>query len=183
MKITFTIFSITLLASVVSSQKACNGYPELCDKPFSSVAYPTAHNAYAVGKSAAANQNYGIATQLKDGIRGFMLDANFPQNNTKQVDLCHNTCDLLDSGPATIILSQFTNWLNNNPNEVITILWENAGKVPAAMFNDVYTSSGLAKYAHFQQVGKDWPTLSELIDSGNRVVNFVDSGADPSVQW
>ncbi|CAB4401709.1 unnamed protein product [Rhizophagus irregularis] len=181
--IIITIFSITLLSSIVSSQKACNGYPELCGKLYSGIAYPTTHNAYAYGKSVAANQNYDIPTQLKDGIRGFMLDANFPTNNTNEVHLCHSSCDLLDQGPAATTLKQIGTWLDDNPNEVITILWENAGKVPAAMFNSIYTQSGFVKYAHFQEVGKDWPTLNDMIGSGKRVVNFVDTGADPSVQW
>ncbi|GBC01648.1 hypothetical protein RclHR1_04280005 [Rhizophagus clarus] len=178
-----TIFSITLLSSIVSSQKACNGYPELCDKLYSNVAYATTHNSYSYGNNVAANQNYDIPTQLKDGIRGLMLDANFPTNNTKEVDLCHSTCELLDQGPAVDTLKQLGTWLDNNPNEVITILWENAGKVPASMFNDIYTQSGFVKYAHFQEVGQDWPTLNDMINSGKRAVNFVDTGADPSVQW
>ncbi|RIA88590.1 PLC-like phosphodiesterase, partial [Glomus cerebriforme] len=166
-----------------SSQNACNGYTELCDKKYSDVAYATTHNAYAVGKSIAANQFYDIPTQLKDGIRGFMLDALYPANSTTEVHLCHHSCDLLDHGPAKDTLSQFVTWLDSNPNEVVTIFWENAGKVPAATFNDFYTQSGFVKYAHFQEAGKDWPTLNDMIGSGKRAVNFVDTGADPSVQW
>src|ERR1043166_4736350 len=99
MKIITTItISITLLASIVSSQKACNGHVELCDKLYSNVAYATTHNSYASGESVAANQNYDIPTQLKDGIRGFMLDALYPANNTNEVHLCHGSCDLFDAG-------------------------------------------------------------------------------------
>src|SRR5947209_1880961 len=123
MKIITTLtLSITLLASIVSSQTACNGYPELCDKLYSDVAYATTHNAYSfLPNNIASNQNYDIPTQLKDGIRGFMLDAHYPANNTNEVHLCHNSCNILDDGPAATTLSQIVTWLNNNPNEVITI--------------------------------------------------------------
>src|SRR4051794_28163172 len=98
MKITTIItISITLLASIVSSQQTCNGYTELCDKSYSNIAYATTHNSYAYVKSVASNQNYDIPTQLKDGIRGFMMDAKVPDNDT-QVHLCHSKCDLLDAG-------------------------------------------------------------------------------------
>ena len=177
------IFFITLLASIVSSQQACNGYTELCNRSFSDIAYATTHNSFSVGNSIAANQDYDIPTQLKDGIRGFMLEANFPANSTTEIDLCHEECALLDHGSANATLTQISNWLDNNPNEVITILWENAGKASAATFNNLYTQSGFIKYAHYQVVGQPWPTLSEMIASGKRVVNFVDTGADPSVQW
>jgi hypothetical protein len=185
--VTIITISITLLASIVNSQKACNGYAELCDKSYSNVAYATTHNSYAFEKNIAANQNYDIPTQLDDGVRGFMLDALYPQNNTNEVHLCHGSCDILDAGKATDILSQFVTWLGNNPNEVITILWENTGKVPvtAATFNQIYTQTGLSKLAHFQEsADAEWPTLGKMIDSGKRVVNFIGNGADPkTVPW
>ena len=183
--ITILTFSITLLASTVSSQNACNGYTELCDRLYSNVAHVTAHNAYASDpNSLASNQNFDIPTQLKDGIRGFMLDAHYPDNSTSEVHLCHNSCNF-DFGKATDILSQFVTWLGNNPNEVITILWENSDKVPPATFDQIYTQSGLAKFAHVQEPNNnDWPSLTSMIESGKRVVNFIDTGADPTtVPW
>jgi hypothetical protein len=59
------------------SVTACNGYAELCGRPVNEVAFAAAHNAM----SAADQPNWyraehftGIPTQLKRGIRGFLID-------------------------------------------------------------------------------------------------------------
>ena len=74
---------------------------------------------------------------------------------------------------------------DNNPNEVITIFWENADKVPPATYNQFYTQAGLVNFSHVQEPGNStWPSLTAMIQSGKRVVNFVDTGADPTtVPW
>ncbi|CAI2189101.1 12877_t:CDS:2 [Funneliformis geosporum] len=182
MKVTSIVaFSITLLASIVDSQKACNGYAELCDKLYSEIAYVTTHNSYAAGKQPAANQNFNVSVQLKDGVRGLMLDSVFPDDNPKEMHLCHGNCRLLDAGPAVNTLTTIADWLNENPNEVVTIIWENTANVPTSAFNDVYTQSGLGKFGHVQEVGKGWPSLSKMIDSGKRLVNFINPPSDGSI--
>jgi len=89
----------------------------------------------------------------------------------------------LDSGPAVDTLKIFTQFLQSNPNEVLTIFWENIGKHSASQYQQIYSDSGLLQYAHIQTDNNNWPTLSEMIQSGKKVVNFIDSGADPSVPW
>ncbi|KAF9162515.1 serine/threonine-protein kinase HAL4/sat4 [Actinomortierella ambigua] len=64
----------------------------------------------------------------------------------------------LDAGPLSSTLGQFKSFLDANPNEVVTILWENAGD-------------------------SNWPTLAEMIKSGKRIVNFLDGGYSDSVPW
>ncbi|CAG8662674.1 13480_t:CDS:2 [Funneliformis mosseae] len=184
MKVTSIVaFSITLLASVVDSQKACNGYAEFCDKLYSEIAYVMTHNSYAAGKQPAANQNFNVSTQLKDGVRGLMLDSIYPDDNPKEMHLCHGNCRLFDAGSAVDTLTTIAGWLNENPNEVVTIIWENTAKVPTSAFNDVYTQSGLDKFGHVQGVGKGWPSLAKMIDSGKRLVNFINPPSDGSIPW
>src|SRR5690606_33127932 len=90
-------FVLTILAAFVAVSSStteaapCNGYEELCSKRFSEVCFATTHNAYAFGSSIAANQVNDIPTQLKDGVRGFMLDIH-SANNTNGVQLCHGQC-------------------------------------------------------------------------------------------
>lgn len=59
---------------------ACNGHPELCDRPFDQVALATTHNSMGAGDIADwmfPNQQKGIPTQLEDGIRGFLIDVHY----------------------------------------------------------------------------------------------------------
>ncbi|CAO3571808.1 unnamed protein product [Mortierella alpina] len=171
-----------LVSSLVHSshaQQVCNGYAELCAKSYDKVAFATTHNAFASSAGAlGANQNNDIPIQLKDGIRAFMLDSYSPgTGNTGEIQLCHTACTLLDGGTLSKTLGQIKVFLENNPNEVITIFFENAGNLGI-------TISGMDKYSHTQPTASGtWPTLGEMIATGKRLVSFIDSGADANVPW
>ncbi|KAF9549442.1 hypothetical protein EC957_003831 [Mortierella hygrophila] len=169
------------------AQQQCNGYAELCSRTYDKVSYPTTHNAYAFNppNGLATNQINNIPTQLKDGIRAFMLDAYAaPSGNPKEIELCHTMCTLLDGGPLSDTLAQIKTFMDANPNEVITIFWENAANLKPAQFQAVYTAAGLSPYLHAQAKGVTaWPTLAQMISSKKRLVNFIDSGADATVPW
>jgi hypothetical protein len=100
MRFTFISSAIALVASTMllrgaDAQQLCNGYAELCAKTYDQVSYATAHNAYSYTPrgALALNQNNDIPTQLKDGIRAFMLDAyNLPSGATNDIELCHSYC-------------------------------------------------------------------------------------------
>ncbi|KAF9921015.1 hypothetical protein FBU30_008986 [Linnemannia zychae] len=193
MRFTFISSAVALVASTMllsgadAQGQLCNGYAELCAKPYNEVSYPTTHNAYAYTPpgALAANQDNDIPTQLKDGIRAFMLDAyNVPSGGTDDIELCHSSCNLLDAGPLSKVLGQIKTFMDKNPNEVITIFWENAGKLAPARFQTVYQAAGLNDYLYTQPAGSTtFPTLGEMIASKKRLLNFVDDGADASVPW
>ncbi|KAG0032646.1 hypothetical protein BGZ81_010371 [Podila clonocystis] len=182
--------AISLLASssmVLAQTQLCNGYAALCAKPYSEVSYATAHNAYAYTPpgALAANQVNDIPTQLKDGVRAFMLDAyKLPSGATNDIELCHTSCSVLDAGPLSKVLGQMKTFMDANPNEVLTILWENSENLTPAQYQTVYTAAGLADYLYTQPEGSTtWPTLATMISTKKRLVNFIDSGADASVPW
>ena len=67
------------LASVDSERPraGCNGSRENCDKRLNEVVFPATHNSYAAADEPGwffASQRYGIARQLRDGIRAFLID-------------------------------------------------------------------------------------------------------------
>ncbi|KAG0272190.1 hypothetical protein BGZ95_012063 [Linnemannia exigua] len=173
--------------AAAQQQQQCNGYAELCSRTYDKVAFATTHNAYAITPvgGLATNQVNNIAVQLKDGVRAFMLDAyNSPAGNPNEIQLCHGVCKLLDGGPLTATLQQIKTFMDANPNEVITILWENAENLKPAHFQAVYSAAGMSPYLHAQAKGaKAWPTLAQMIASKKRLVNFIDAGADASVPW
>ena len=73
---------------------ACNGSPDLCDRRLDEVVFPATHNSYAAADEPGwffANQRFGIARQLEDGIRAFLIDVHLgapdPENGRVRTDL------------------------------------------------------------------------------------------------
>jgi hypothetical protein len=72
----------------------CNGSAALCDRRLNEVVFPATHNSYAAADEPGwffANQRHGIARQLSDGVRGFLLDIHYGardrQNGRIRTDL------------------------------------------------------------------------------------------------
>lgn len=183
--------SLTLLAlaviSSVNAQQVCNGHAELCSKPYHSLTYLMTHNSYGYTANPASNQLCPTNIQLDDGVRALKLSAIKPSNATTagtasdSIYLCHSSCTLLNAGPAVNTLNTIATWVKNNPNEVVTIMWNNLGQFTPTAFEAAYKASGILDYVHVQSAyNYTWPTLGEMISSGKRVVNFIDEGGDPS---
>jgi MFS family permease len=58
---------------------ACNGHVQLCDRPLAQVALPATHNSMSVPLPGwyASEQERPIADQLRDGIRGLLIDSHY----------------------------------------------------------------------------------------------------------
>jgi hypothetical protein len=118
---------------------------------------------------------------------------------------------LKDSGSLESYLSSVKSWLDSNPNEgqstltslhaksstpltctrpitVISILIVNSDNLPASDYVGPFTDSGVFKSVYTPTTAtisvSNWPTLGSMIDSGGRVVVFMDNQADfGSVPW
>lgn len=179
------IGGVFAIATLTLAQQACNGDASLCSKPYDQVSYLTTHNSYASTPNVAQNQHYDIKTQLNDGIHGLKLSALKSQNYTG-VELCHSSCAILDAGTAHDTLNIIASWLNENPSEVVTIMWNNLGNFKETDLQDEYQqASGIMDFLYVQPANNlTWPTLSDMISSGKRLVNFMDVGANQSqVPW
>ncbi|KAI8051181.1 PLC-like phosphodiesterase [Syncephalis plumigaleata] len=173
-------------AAATTSNSLCNGYSELCDRTLDKITFATAHNAYAVSlNNPATNQHNSMATQLGDGIRGFMLDAHYldPNSPTDNIQLCHTSCALFDGGSMTDGLKVFTKFLEENPREFIVIFVENFDNFNGAMIAKHFDASGLTKYAYYKNPSDDWPTLGSLIDQNKRVMFLFDRLSDRTAPW
>lgn len=173
--------------SVHRRATVCNGHPELCDKSFGSVAFVGAHDSYAIGagnSNFAVNQDQNITQQLNDGIRMLQMQAH---NLNGVIQLCHTSCSLFNGGSLADYLGQVRDWLNANPNEVLSLLIVNIENLPVAMYDVVFKTVGLDGVAVVPSssplAATSWPTLGSMIDSGKRLVVFMDNGADPSVPY
>jgi hypothetical protein len=67
-------------AQEIADIEECNGYAHLCDRRFDEVTLAGSHNAMAAAREPgwfAAAHDGGIPSQLKAGIRAFLLDAHY----------------------------------------------------------------------------------------------------------
>ncbi|NVB77649.1 MAG: hypothetical protein HOV81_04580 [Kofleriaceae bacterium] len=150
----------------------CNGSVELCARRYDEVVYPTTHNAMSNAEDGwqSPNQDFNIAHQLADGVRGLMLDAH---ESGTDVLLCHAFCQL-GSLPLADGLAIIRKFLHDHRGEVVTIIFESY--VTPDEMATAFAKSGLDRYVHAHVAGEPWPTLRELIDADERVVVFTDDG-------
>uniref|UniRef100_A0A0W0EW13 PLC-like phosphodiesterase n=1 Tax=Moniliophthora roreri TaxID=221103 RepID=A0A0W0EW13_MONRR len=90
---------------------------------------------------------------------------------------------LFDGGLVVDYLKKVKSWLDAHPNEVLTLLVTNPDNVSLRdVWKPAFDSSGVTPLTYVPPTNPmkrgDWPTLGSLIDSGKRVIVFMDSGAD-----
>jgi len=174
--------SIPALASDLLAPRAtmCNGHAELCDRTFGNVTFVGAHDSYAIGvNNVATNQDQPITQQLNDGIRMLQMQAH---NQSGVIRLCHTSCSLFDGGSLQDYLTTVKQWLDANPNEVLSLLIVNSDNLPPANYDAVFKTVGLDTVSYAPPSStiaqNGWPTLGSLIDSGKRLLTFLDNAAD-----
>lgn len=167
-----------LVPLVIHAQ--CNGHEELCDKRYNEVAYLTTHNAYNAQEEAfnLPNQTYGLTRQLEDGVRGLMLDV-YALGGVATV---YHSFSFLGTTTLASNLTEIKDFLDANPNEVVTIIFESY--INAEMMDSVFTQVGLKPMLHEQTLGEPWPTLQQMIDADRRLVVLSDENdAEVGQEW
>jgi hypothetical protein len=71
-------------------------------------------------------------------------------------------------------LSDIYAFLQKNTQEIITLILEDHTNSLEQLAGDI-RAAGLETYAHMQDKQKEWPTLSQMINQGKRLVLFVQS--------
>ena len=177
MKKTISIL-LLLVISLQISHAQCNGSLDLCSKQYNEVAYLTTHNAFNSDQDGLLfpNQTYNIASQLNDGVRGLMIDVyDFFGTPT-----AYHSVFALGTIPLSDIFNDIKTFLDNNPNEIVTIILE--CYVTANDIEDEINQSGLSNYLYTHNA--TWPTLQNMIDNDNRLVIFSDvDDASSSQDW
>jgi len=146
----------------------CNGFPELCDRNIADVSLLMTHNAYnnAQKNFLLPNQDFSIARQLRDGVRGLMLDVYSSANGPV---LYHGVAQT-GKEPLKSVLTDIYKFMSENKNEVVVIIFENACTDEEIM--DMVDSVGLAPMV-YHHTGT-WPTLRQMIESNQRLVLTVE---------
>ena len=130
----------------------------------------------------ARDQEVDIPTQLALGVR--LLQAQAHDHNGV-IHFCHTSCALFDGGTVEDYLTTVKTFLDANPNEVLTMIFTNPeGLSLPGQWVPAFINSGIVDLAYvpprLPMKQSDWPTLGDMINSGHRVVAFLDHGADGS---
>ena len=158
----------------------CNGSNDLCNKRYNEVAYLTTHNAFnsKQDRYLFPNQKSNIAEQLNNGVRGLMIDV-YDDNGSTVV---YHAYKFLGSQLLSVYLNDIKYFLDNNPNEILTIILETYTS-SNAIENEI-NKAGLLKYLHTQDVNSLWPKLQTMIDSNKRLVILSDKNdANEKQSW
>ncbi|KAI0833152.1 PLC-like phosphodiesterase [Hypoxylon sp. FL0890] len=162
----------------VTNTQPCNSYPEFCGRKYSNITNVACHNSpFITPNNLAANQQYDVTTQLNDGVRFLQAQIQWPTGGNEP-HFCHTSCDILDAGPITDWLGQVKNWVASHPYDVVTILLGNGNYSVPSLYVPYIEQTGILRYIYTPPVVPmtldDWPTLSEMILRGQRVVMFMD---------
>ncbi len=178
-RLLLSAFAMQIFSFTAFSQ--CNGDPDICDKRYDHVVYVTTHNAYNYSPSfQLPNQSFSVAQQMQDGVRAFMLDVHNDVFGTPS--LYHGITPVLGSEPLEDVLSDIKQFIDQNPNEILTIIFE--AYINASEMDAVFTSTGLKPYLFTQTFGQPWPTLQEMINNNERLVVFSDiDDAGAGQEW
>jgi hypothetical protein len=132
------------------------------------------HVATAEGDKAAAEAELN-AELGPDVVAAALRDRNATSqtpNGAVRPYLCHGLCEL----GAVLWETEMTEvrtWVVAHPRDVITFFIQD--EVTPTDTNAVFRAAGLLPYVHAQPLGQPWPTLGQLIDSGQRVVVFMEN--------
>ena len=152
----------------------CNGQAAFCDRIYSNISFIGSHDSAFVGDLPTQNQLESVTDQLNGGIR-------FLQAQTHSflgtITLCHTSCFEEDSGSLQNYLSTVKTWLDNNPNDLVTMLLTNGDNLAMSKFASVFQAAGIDKYAFTPSSNPlsmgQWPTLGQMIGAGQRLVVFI----------
>ncbi len=195
--------------SVAPSELACNGYVQLCDRPYDQVVYAASHNSMANSEAGflGPSQDPSIVHQLDDGVRTLLIDTHYwtPADAVQRflaslpaetqavlrplatsvttsrpgTWLCHDICQL-GATPLTRELQEIRRWLDANPHEVVTLIVEDA--ISVADTERAVRDSGLEPKVAVPPPDPraPWPTLRQLIDDDKQLYVFAERSDDPS---
>lgn len=163
------------IINVARAADVCNGKAEYCSRIYSNVTFVGAHDSAFVGSEVSDNQDISVTDQLNLGIR--YLQGQTHKNALGDLEMCHTSCFLLDAGSLESYLGTVKSWLDSNANEVVTMLLTNGDSLDVSEFDTAFKDAGMDTYAFVPSSNPlpiaSWPTLSDMIDAGTRLVVFL----------
>jgi len=153
----------------------CNGHESLCDLPLDQLVFPATHNSMSNAEDgwAVPNQQFGLARQLQDGIRGMLLDT---VEWNEDLYLCHGACELgsILFADALVILREF---LLANPSDLLVLVFQDS--ISAEQTAAAFAAAGLDRYVYVHAEGESWPLVRDLVESDTRLLVSAEVGGPP----
>ncbi|KAK3003541.1 hypothetical protein RJ639_019550 [Escallonia herrerae] len=178
----------------------CGNCP-INELPFNKYSWLVTHNAFSIVDAPLLtgahrvtfyNQEDTVTNQLRNGVRGLMLDMYDFEND---IWLCHSLrgqCfNFTTFQPAINTLREVKAFLSENPSEIVTIIIEDYVHTPKGLTR-LFTDAGLDKYwfpvSKMPKKGEDWPTVTTMAKENHRLLVFTsDSSKEPvegiAYQW
>ncbi|WCJ31188.1 PLC-like phosphodiesterases superfamily protein [Euphorbia peplus] len=154
--------------------------------PFNKYTWLVTHNSFSivdappvsgVQRLTLYNQEDSVTNQLRNGVRGLMLDM---YDFEGDIWLCHSfrgQCyNFTAFQPAINTLREVEAFLTENPTEIVTIIIEDYVHTPKGLIN-LFASAGLDKYwfpvSKMPKKGEDWPTVTDMVQQNHRLLVFT----------
>lgn len=120
---------------------------------------------------AVGEEGFAAAERIRNRLVGV-------DEGKRGLYFCHGFCEL-GAYPVVPALAAIRDWLVVNPSEVVIIVIEDY--VTPAEIAAAFQESGLMELVYTGPIDP-LPTLRQMIDSGGRVLVFLESG-NPGVDW
>jgi hypothetical protein len=120
-----------------------------------------------------ANQSFGEAAltsalRVRDALR-------LTPRGPVEPYLCHALCEV-GSTKWLPVMKQVRAWMAAHPRDVVTVFVQDT--VSPADTAEVFRRAGLLRYVYTPATGQeDWPTLGQMIESGQRLVVMMENNA------
>jgi len=161
---------LALCAAAESSAQLPDLDTALLDRRYDQVTVLMTHNAMSNRAEGwlFPNQNFGLTRQLKDGVRGLMLDVHLVGGRPHLV----HSKSILGKRPLVDGLKEIGAFLNKTPRAVITIIFESY--VDGQLVRKAFRDAGLLDSLHHQKPSAPWPTLRQMVAADRRLVVMTD---------
>ncbi|KAM0032252.1 putative PLC-like phosphodiesterase, TIM beta/alpha-barrel domain superfamily [Helianthus debilis subsp. tardiflorus] len=163
--------------------------------PFNKYTWLVTHNAFSIVDAPLLtgpqritfyNQEDSVTNQLRNGVRGLMLDMYDFEND---IWLCHSfrgQCyNITAFQPAINTLREVEAFLSSNPTEIVTIIIEDYVHTPKGLTN-LFMDAGLDKYwfpvTQMPKKGEDWPTVTKMAEDNHRLLVFTSDSSKEATE-
>ncbi|XP_042375747.1 PI-PLC X domain-containing protein At5g67130-like [Zingiber officinale] len=154
--------------------------------PFNRYTWLVTHNSFSIVDEPSStgvprvtfyNQEDTVTNQLRNGVRGLMLDMYDFEND---IWLCHSfqgQCyNFTAFEPAINTLKEVEAFLSQNPSEIVTIIIEDYVHALKGL-SKLFADAGLVKFwypvSEMPRNGMDWPSVTDMVAKNHRLLVFT----------
>ncbi|WOL13559.1 PI-PLC X domain-containing protein [Canna indica] len=154
--------------------------------PFNRYTWLVTHNSFSIADEPSNtgvqritfyNQDDTVTNQLRNGVRGLMLDMYDFEND---IWLCHSfkgQCyNFTAFEPAINSLKEVEVFLTENPSEIVTIFIEDYVRTPKGL-SKLFTDADLVKFwypvSEMPRNGMEWPSVIDMVAKNHRLLVFT----------